>query len=152
MVRAREATQVTPLDSILSKVGRVWKVLSTGGKQIDLHFQRSLGCWGRADWRGPRHRNVWVRAHLTQVAAEEGVSVVCGFRVCFTVKPTGSADGWRWRERERSGQDASKASGLRTPWRPRAVPPTVDQDHGSEEHSAFPGKQCFSEILSTPQG
>ena len=76
MVRAREATQATPLDSILSKVGRVWKVLSTGGKQVDLHFQRSLGCWGRAGWRGPRHSNVWVRAHLTQVAAEEGVSVV----------------------------------------------------------------------------
>lgn len=56
MVRA----QAIPLDSILSNMGKVWKVLTTGGKQQDLHFQRSLSCWGKADWRGRRWKDTAV--------------------------------------------------------------------------------------------
>lgn len=66
------------------------------------------------------HLSVWVRGHggLTLGSRQGGG---CGrFRLHFKVKVTGSADGWR-RGEQRRGQDASKASGLRTRWGPKAL-------------------------------
>lgn len=51
--------------------------------------------------------------------------------------------------RERRTGEARIPEGLRTHLGPKAVQPTVDQDHGSEECSPFPGKQHCSEVLST---
>lgn len=49
MERAREGCMGHTSGVYLSNMGKVWKFLSTGGKQMDLGFQKSLGCWGRID-------------------------------------------------------------------------------------------------------
>lgn len=98
------------------------------------------------------HPSVWVRGQGPNSGGSRQGGGGGRFRRHFQVKLKGSSNGWRWGEKKRRGQDAFKASGLRTHSGPKAVQPTVAQDRGSEKCSAFPGKQRCSEVLSTSWG